>query len=54
MNPRKYKTLGDLEDKYFGKKGTTEREQYEIELKIELLNEELKAVLNKDPDSNQF
>lgn len=34
---KNYKTLGELEDKYFGKAGTPEREQYEFELSMEIL-----------------
>lgn len=41
---KNYKTLGELEDKYFGKKGTPEREQYEFELSIEILGEKLKQI----------
>jgi DNA-binding XRE family transcriptional regulator len=45
MEPMKnYKTLGELEDKYFGKPGTGEREQYEFELSMEILGEKLKQV----------
>jgi DNA-binding XRE family transcriptional regulator len=39
-----YKTLGELEDKYFGKPGTPEREQYEFELSMEILGEKLKQI----------
>lgn len=41
---KKFKTLGDLEDKYFGKSGTPEREQYEFELSMEMLGEQLKQI----------
>jgi len=41
METRKYKTLGELEDKYFGERGTPEREQYEFELSMELLGEKM-------------
>ncbi len=44
METRKYKTLGELEDKYFGERGTPEREQYEFELSMELLGEKLKQI----------
>jgi DNA-binding XRE family transcriptional regulator len=44
MEPRKYKTIGDLEDKYIGKLGTPEREQYEFELSMEILGEKLKRI----------
>jgi DNA-binding XRE family transcriptional regulator len=44
METRKYKTLGDLEDKYIGKQGTPEREQYEFELSMEILGEKLKKI----------
>lgn len=39
-----YKTLGELEDKYFGKIGTPEREQYEFELSMEILGEKIKQI----------
>ena len=41
---KNYKTLGELEDKYFGLPGTTEREQYEFELSMDLLAEKLKQI----------
>jgi len=41
---QQYKTLGELENKYFGLAGTPEREQYEFELSMELLGERLKQV----------
>jgi DNA-binding XRE family transcriptional regulator len=45
MEPaRNYKTLGELEDKYFGNPGTPEREQYEFELSMDILGEKLKKV----------
>ncbi|MEI7491406.1 MAG: helix-turn-helix transcriptional regulator [Bacteroidota bacterium] len=42
--PRNYKTLEELEDKYFGGHGTPEREQYEFELSMEILGEKLKQI----------
>lgn len=44
METKKHKTLGDLEDKYIGKQGTPEREQYEFELSMEILGEKLKKI----------
>lgn len=45
MEPIKnYKTLGELEDKYFGLPGSTEREQYEFELSMDILGEKLKQI----------
>ncbi|MEI8006482.1 MAG: helix-turn-helix transcriptional regulator [Bacteroidota bacterium] len=41
---KKYKTLADLEDKYFGKHGSHQREQYEFELSMDLLGEKLKQI----------
>jgi len=41
---QKYKTLGELENKYYGLAGTSEREQYEFELSMEILGEKLKQV----------
>ncbi len=39
-----YKTLGELEEKYYGKPGTPEREQYEFELTMDILGEKLKQI----------
>ncbi len=44
MKTKNYKTLGELEDKYFGKLGTSEREQYEFELSMDILGEKLKQI----------
>lgn len=41
---KNYKTLGELEDKYFGQPGTPEREQYEFELSMDILGEKLKQL----------
>jgi len=43
-NVKNYKTLGELEDKYFGKPGTPEREQYEFELSMDILGGKLKQI----------
>jgi len=39
---KKY-TLAEMEDKHIGKKGTKERDQYEYELRMELLGRMIKA-----------
>jgi HTH-type transcriptional regulator / antitoxin HipB len=39
-----YKTLDELEDRYFGLPGTPEREQYEFELSMDILGEKLKQI----------
>ena len=39
-----YKTLSELEDKYYGEIGTPEREQYEFELSMDILGEKLKQI----------
>lgn len=44
MEKQKYTTLEELEDKYFGKKGTSEREEYEFELSMEILGEKIKQI----------
>ena len=44
MGKPEYKTVGELEDKYFGKSGTPEREQYEFELSMDMLGEKLKQI----------
>lgn len=38
----KGKKLSEIKDKYIGKAGTIEREQYEFDLKLELLGEMIK------------
>ena len=42
MKTANYKRFEDLEDKYFGEKGTSEREEYEFDLKMEILGEMIK------------
>ncbi len=54
METRKYKTLGELEDKYFGEQGAPEREQYEFELSMELLGEKLKQIRKEKNDSRRI
>ena len=44
MEKKKYSTLEELEDKYFGEKGTPEREEYEFELSMEILGEKIKQI----------
>lgn len=39
-----YKRFEDLEDKYFGEKGTPERNEYEFDLKMELIGEKIKQL----------
>lgn len=39
-----YKTISELEDKYFGTHGTPERQQYEFELNMEILGESLRKL----------
>ena len=41
---KKFKTLNDLEDKYFGTPGSASRDQYEFELSMEMLGEKLKQL----------
>ena len=41
---KNFKTLGELEDKYFGLSVTAEREQYEFELSMDILAEKLKQI----------
>ncbi len=36
-------TLAEMEDKYIGKKGTKERDEYEYELKMEVLGRMIKT-----------
>ena len=37
-------TFDEIKDKYLGKKGTPERDAYELELKVEVLGEMIKQV----------
>ena len=43
MAKMKTYTLSEMEDKYIGKKGTKERDEYEYELKMELLGQMIKT-----------
>ena len=43
MEKMKKYTLSEMEDRYIGKKGTSERDEYEYELKMELLGRMVKA-----------
>ncbi|MCK4745622.1 MAG: helix-turn-helix transcriptional regulator [Bacteroidales bacterium] len=44
MKTTNYKKIEDLEDKYFGKNGTPERDEYEFDLKMELIGEKIKQL----------
>ena len=44
MKNENYKRFDDLEDKYFGKPGTPERDQYEFELNMEMIGEKIKQL----------
>lgn len=44
MKTTNYKRFEDLEDKYFGKIGTPERDDYEFDLKMELIGEKIKQL----------
>ena len=44
MEKVKYTTLEELEDKYIGKRGTPEREEYEFALSMEILGEKIKQI----------
>jgi HTH-type transcriptional regulator/antitoxin HipB len=41
---KKAKSLGELEDKYFGKIGTPKRETYEEKIKLDIIGELLKQM----------
>jgi len=43
MEKMKRYTLSEMEDKYIGKKGSPARDEYEYELKMELLGQMVKA-----------
>jgi HTH-type transcriptional regulator / antitoxin HipB len=44
MTTKKYTTSEELEDKYFGKLGTPEREEYEFALNMEILGEKIRQI----------
>jgi HTH-type transcriptional regulator / antitoxin HipB len=44
MKTTNYKRFEDLEDKYFGEQGTPEREEYEFDLKMELIGDKIKQL----------
>lgn len=44
MKNKAYKRFEDLEDKYFGKKGTPARDEYEFDLKMELIGEKIRQL----------
>lgn len=43
MSKMKQYTMPEMEDRYFGKKGTQKREQYEYELRMDLLGQMVKT-----------
>lgn len=44
MKALNYKRFEDLENEYFGTPGTPEREEYELDLKMEILGEKIKQL----------
>ncbi len=44
MERKNHTTLEELEDKHFGKLGTPEREEYELNLSMEILGEKIKHI----------
>ena len=42
-----FKNFDELKDKYLGKEGTPERDQYEFELKLDVLGEMIKRIRKK-------
>ena len=52
QNKMKTMTFDELKDKYLGEKGTPERDGYELELKVEILGETIKAI-RKERDLTQ-
>ena len=44
MKTNKYKTLEQLEDKYYGAKGSPSRSQYEYELEMEIISVKLRQL----------
>ena len=47
MQIKDYTRFNDLEDKYFGKLGTPERDQYEFDLNMEMIGEKIKLLRQK-------
>jgi HTH-type transcriptional regulator / antitoxin HipB len=52
MKTNKYKTVEQLEDKYFGAKGSPSRIKYEYELEMEIISEKLRQ-LRKEKNLTQ-
>ena len=48
MKTTKHTRFEDLEDKYFGEMGTPERDEYEFDLKMELIGEKIKQLRIKN------
>ena len=44
MKTKKHANFDDLEEKYFGKLGSSERDQYEFELSMEMIGEKIKQL----------
>jgi DNA-binding XRE family transcriptional regulator len=44
MEKKKYVTLDEIEDKYFGLRGTPEQKEYEFTLSMEILGEKIKQI----------
>ena len=44
MQIKDYTRFNDLEDKYFGKLGTPERDKYEFDLNMEMIGEKIKQL----------
>jgi HTH-type transcriptional regulator / antitoxin HipB len=44
MENKKYATLEELEDKYIGKRGTPDREEYEFALNMEIIGEKIRQI----------
>ncbi len=44
MKTTNYTRFEDIENKYFGKVGTPERDEYEFDLKMELIGEKIKEL----------
>ena len=43
----KYKSFDEIKDKYLGKEGTPERDQYEFDLKLDVLGDMIRHLRNK-------
>ena len=49
MKDNKFYTLGEIEDKYIGKKGTPKRDKYEVDLQTDVHSHFIGCLLYTSP-----